>query len=126
MPAQPKVLYIDDEKTSLDVLKFGLEDKGYAVSTFLSGQEALDHLSKDEIPDVIIADLRMSPMNGFELYEQVKKNNKFINIPFFFLTGMDDHLAQKYGQTLGVDAYVTKPVDLDNLDAIIRRKISKK
>jgi CheY-like chemotaxis protein len=122
----PKIVYIDDEKSSLDVLKLGLEDKGYAVSTFLSGQEALDHLRKEESPDVIIADLRMSPMNGFELYELVKKDTRFAKIPFFFLTGMDDHLAQKYGQTLGVDAYVTKPVDLDNLDAIIRRKLQKK
>lgn len=122
----PKIYYIDDEKGALDALKLGLEDKGYEVSTFLNGHDALEHLQAEELPDVIIADLRMSPMNGFELYEQVKKNNRFLHVPFFFLTGMDDHLAQKYGQTLGVDAYVTKPVDLDNLDAIIRRKLQKK
>jgi CheY-like chemotaxis protein len=120
-----KILYIDDEKGALDVLKLGLENKGYEVFTCLSGQEALDHLQKEKTPDIIIADLRMSPMNGFDLFQQVKKDNRFLNVPFFLLTGMDDNLAQKFGQTLGVDAYVTKPVDLDNLDAIIRRKLQK-
>jgi DNA-binding response OmpR family regulator len=105
--------------------KIGLEDRGYTMLTAQSGDEALEML-KINTPDLIIADLRMQPMNGFDLYQNVRKNPSFAQIPFFFLTAVDDFLAQKYGQKLGVDAYITKPVDLDNLDAIISSKLSEK
>ncbi len=123
--ARFKVLYVDDEVEALSSLKMGLEDRGYDVLTAESGSEALKVL-KSNTPDVIIADLRMQPMNGFELFQEVKKNKKFLNIPFFFLTAVDDFLAQKYGKTLGVDAYITKPIDLDNLEAILKSKLAKK
>jgi len=117
-----RILYIDDEEEALSAMKIGLEDRGYEVTTALSGEDALGTLKK-QTPDVIITDLRMTPMNGFELFQQVKKIQKFKSIPFFFLTAVDDFLAQKYGQTLGVDAYITKPVDLDSIDTMIRQKI---
>ncbi len=119
---QTKILYVDDEQSALDVLKMGLGDKGYNVQTCLSGQDALEYM-KNTIPDLIIADLRMQPMNGFELFQNVKKLKNAAAVPFLFLTAVDDYLAQKYGQTLGVDAYVVKPYNLDNLEAIIRRKL---
>lgn len=117
-----RILYIDDEEEALSAMKIGLEDRGYEVTTALSGEDALGTLKK-QTPDVIITDLRMTPMNGFELFQQVKKIPKFKATPFFFLTAVDDFLAQKYGQTLGVDAYITKPVDLDSIDMIIRQKV---
>ncbi|MBI1802936.1 MAG: response regulator [Ignavibacteriae bacterium] len=118
------LLYVDDEQGALETLKMGLEAKGYAVLTAASGPDALD-LLKNQSPDIIVADLRMQPMNGFELYQAVKRDTKFARTPFLFLTAVDDFLAQKYGQTLGVDAYIVKPFDIDNLDSIIRRKLSK-
>jgi CheY-like chemotaxis protein len=117
-----RILYIDDEEEALSSMKIGLEERGYEVTTALSGEDALGTLKK-QTPDVIITDLRMTPMNGFELFQQVKKIPKFKSTPFFFLTAVDDFLAQKYGQTLGVDAYITKPVDLDSIDMMIRQKI---
>jgi response regulator RpfG family c-di-GMP phosphodiesterase len=123
--AKFKVLYVDDEVEALSSLKMGLEDRGYDVLTAESGSDALEVL-KSNTPDVIIADLRMQPMNGFELFQEVKKNKKFVHIPFFFLTAVDDFLAQKYGKTLGVDAYITKPIDLDQLELILKSKLGKK
>jgi CheY-like chemotaxis protein len=117
-----RILYIDDEEEALSAMKIGLEERGYEVTTAVSGEDALGTLKK-ETPDVIITDLRMTPMNGFELFQMVKKIPKFKATPFFFLTAVDDFLAQKYGQTLGVDAYITKPVDLDSIDTMIRKKI---
>lgn len=119
-----RILYIDDEEEALHSMKIGLEERGYEVDTAISGEAALNML-KNGNPDVIIADLRMTPMNGFELFQKVKKMTKFKTIPFFFLTAIDDFLAQKYGQTLGVDAYITKPVEIDNIDKMIRQKIKK-
>ena len=123
--AKKVILYVDDDHEVLQSFKIGLEDRGYSLLTAESGDEALD-LLKNQIPDLIIADLRMQPMNGFDLFQNVKKNPGLAHVPFFFLTAVDDFLAQKYGQKLGVDAYITKPVDLDNLDAIISSKLSEK
>ncbi len=122
---KPVILYVDDDHELLQAFKIGLEDRGYTILGAESGDEALLIL-KTNTPDLIIADLRMQPMNGFDLFQNVRKNAKHAKIPFFFLTAVDDFLAQKYGQKLGVDAYITKPVDLDNLDAIISTKLAEK
>lgn len=118
------ILYVDDEKDVLQSFKVGLEERGYTMLVAETGEDALD-LLKTHTPDLIIADLRMQPMNGFDLYQKVKKDHKLAKVPFFFLTAVDDFLAQKYGQKLGVDAYITKPVDMDSLDGMIRKTIGK-
>ena len=117
------ILFIDDEKDMLDSFSVGLTDRGYEIVTASTGAEALD-LLKSYTPDLIIADLRMQPMNGFDLFQEVKKSEKHMRVPFFFLTAVDDVLAQKYGQKLGVDLYITKPVDLDSLEMAIKNKLS--
>ena len=119
---RPTILYVDDEPDALSSMSTGLADRGYSVLTASSGEEALDIL-KTQQPDLVIADLRMQPMNGFELYQHVKKEARFAATPFFFLTAVDDFLAQKYGQTLGVDAYIVKPVDLEHLVKMIEGKL---
>ena len=121
--AKHLIIYVDDDREVLQSFKIGLEDRGYTMVTAESGEEGLE-LLKTHTPDLIIADLRMQPMNGFDFFQKVRKNAKFVNVPFFFLTAVDDFLAQKYGQKLGVDAYLTKPVDMDNLDALISSKLS--
>jgi DNA-binding response OmpR family regulator len=117
------ILFVDDEKDVLDSFSAGLNERGYDIVTASSGSEALE-LVTSYTPDLIIADLRMQPMNGFDLFQQIKKDAKLANVPFFFLTAVDDALAQKYGQKLGVDAYITKPVDLDKLDKLIKIRLS--
>jgi len=117
-----KLLYVDDEPDALQSMQIGLEDRDYEVFIAESGADAIKLLEGNK-PDVIIADLRMQPMNGFELFQEVRKNKNTNKIPFFFLTAVDDFLAQKYGQTLGVDAYITKPIDLDYLDSFIKQRL---
>ena len=119
------ILLVDDEKQLLDSFRVGLGAKGYDVITAMTGAEALEILNS-YTPDIIIADLRMKPMDGFDLFQQVKKNSALSNIPFFFLTAVNDYLAQKYGAKIGVDAYITKPVELDDLDAMIKGRLSGK
>jgi DNA-binding response OmpR family regulator len=119
------ILFVDDENDVLQSFKAGLEQRGYIMLIAENGDQALEILTT-HTPDLIIADLRMQPMNGFDLYQKVKKQSNLAGIPFFFLTAVDDFLAQKYGEKLGVDAYITKPVDLDNLVGIIRDKLRPK
>ena len=119
----PVILYVDDESDALKAVSMGLEERGFTMLTANTGQDALDML-KTSAPDVIMTDLRMLPMNGFELFQQIKKDPKHQNTPFIFLTAVNDSMAQKYGEKLGVDAYITKPVDLDELVLVIKNKLA--
>jgi CheY-like chemotaxis protein len=117
------ILYVDDEPDVLSSFKVGMEERGYVVLAAESGAEALELLERNT-PQVIITDLRMQPMNGFEFFQAVKKIPRFADTPFYFLTAVDEYLAQKYGTSLGVDAYLTKPVDLQMLDEQIQNRLS--
>jgi DNA-binding response OmpR family regulator len=117
-----KVLLVDDYVEALELMKIGLTERGYEVSIASSGEAGLK-LLRNLTPDIIISDLRMEPMNGFDFFHEVKKIPRLSNIPVFFLTAVDDVLAKKYGSSLGVDAYITKPTDVSTLDAIIRGKL---
>ena len=116
------IMCIDDDEDALKALTRALELRGYEVVATTSGEAALEGL-KTISPDLIITDLRMSPLNGFEVYVQVRKEQKHASVPFFFITAVDDDLARKYGHALGADAYIEKPVDLDTLDSAIRKKL---
>ncbi len=120
---QKVILCVDDEPDALEAIGFGLKDRGFRVLTALSGGEALDILKK-ETPDLILADLRMQPMNGFELIQAIKKKEKLKQVPVLILTAVNEPMAQKYGEKLGADAYITKPVDLDDLIAAINNKLA--
>ena len=122
---RPTVLLVDDEREFLAAVQLGLNDKGIDILVAEKALEGLDILTRTT-PDVIIADLRMQPVNGFEFYQKVKKMESARDIPFFFLTGMRDELSEKYGLTLGAEAYFIKPVDLDVLEKAIRKAVVKK
>lgn len=121
---RPLILYIDDDPEALNVLKIGLEDRGYTVLTALGGKEAYT-LLESHTPALIITDLRMTPVNGFDIFIELKKNTKYAATPFIFLTAVEDQLAQTYGRKLGVDAYFTKPVDIDALEAVVVARVPK-
>jgi DNA-binding response OmpR family regulator len=121
--ARPILLCIDDDPEALHVLKIGLEDRGYSVVTVGGAKEASVFL-ETTTPDLIITDLRMSPVNGFDLYVELRKAPAFAKIPFIFLTAVEHDFAQSYGKKLGVDAYLTKPIDLDRLHAVIGERLA--
>ncbi|MDP2208512.1 MAG: response regulator [Bacteroidota bacterium] len=116
------ILFVDDDADIRRAVSDGLTEKGYKVITADGGLTALN-LLETIIPNLIITDLRMEPMNGFDFYQTVKNNKKFQDIPCFFLTAISDPLAEKYSHDLGVDSYLIKPIDLDELDLVIRTKL---
>jgi DNA-binding response OmpR family regulator len=75
-------------------------------------------------PDLIITDLRMTPVNGFDLFVELRKSPALANVPVIFLTAVEHDFAQSYGKKLGVDAYMTKPIDLDRLHAVIGERLA--
>jgi two-component system NtrC family sensor kinase len=122
---KPLIFYVDDESDALIALKAGLEDRGYSVETAQTGELALEWLSRNQ-PSLILVDLRMQPMNGFEIFQKIRKNPQMAKTPVFFLTAVDDSLAKKFGKTLGVNAYITKPIDLTSLDSLIKEHLARK
>ena len=116
------VLLVDDEPSILRATSTGLQNRGFTVHTVDGADEALREIHKLN-PSIVVSDLVMPGTNGFELFQQIKKDGQFKSLPFVFLTGVDDYYAKKFGKDLGGAAYITKPVDLDELEQIIKEKI---
>jgi DNA-binding response OmpR family regulator len=117
------ILLVDDEPAVLTATKTGLIDRGFNVQA-VEGAEAAMKSIRTLKPSIIISDLVMPGTNGFELFEEVKK--EYTSIPFVFLTGIDDYYAKKFGKEIGGAAYITKPVDLDELETILREKLGER
>lgn len=119
------VLLVDDEPTILSTTKAELTDRGFTVKTVGGAEDAIKAIQSLK-PSIVISDLIMPGTNGFELFQEVKKEKEFTTLPFVFLTSVDDYYAKKFGKEIGGAAYVTKPVDIDELERIIRDKIGEK
>ena len=116
------VLLVDDDSSILNATRAGLTQRGFNVQT-VDGAEAAVKAIPALKPSIIVSDLVMPGTNGFELLQQVKQLSEFSSIPFIFLTGIDDYHAKKFGKQIGGAAYVTKPVDLDELEQLLKEKL---
>lgn len=116
------VLLVDDEPGMLKATQAGLAQRGFTVEAADGADAALTAI-KTLKPSIVVSDLVMPGTNGFELFQEVRKLADFRSIPFVFLTGIDDYHARKFGKEIGGAAYITKPVDLDELEQIIKEKI---
>ena len=111
-PLKPKskVMVVDDNVTNLTVAKKALS-KVYNVLPVTSGEMALSLLEKS-MPSLILLDIDMPGMDGFETIKNIKKNEKTKNIPVIFLTAMDDRASELEGLQLGAVDYITKPFSI--------------
>jgi len=116
------VLLVDDEPSILRATSTGLKNRGFTVHA-VDGADAAMREIRNLKPSIVVSDLVMPGTNGFELFQEIKKDGQFKSLPFVFLTGVDDYYAKKFGKELGGAAYITKPVDLDELEQIIKEKI---
>ncbi len=116
------ILLVDDEPATLDATRAGLVERGFTVQAAEGADAAMSALRALR-PSIIVSDLVMPGTNGFELFHRVRSESPYKSIPFVFLTGVDDYYAKKFGRDIGGAAYVTKPVDLDELEQIIKEKI---
>ena len=116
------VLLVDDEPAMLFATKAGLTERGFKVESAEGAEQAMTAIAKFK-PSLVVSDLVMPGTNGFELFQEVRKQADFKSLPFVFLTGIDDYYAKKFGKEIGGAAYITKPVDLDELEQIIKEKM---
>lgn len=123
----PVILFVDDQvslRSSVEVL---LRMEGFEVLLAASGQEALRQLEQaSPLPDLIISDVSMPHMSGFELFEAVRLRPEWFDIPFVFLTARNQSEDLRHGYTLGADDYLVKPFDQDHLLLIIRSKLKRR
>ncbi len=118
------ILLVDDNQDILYNIKLLLEAKEYRVLTTISGKQAIDILSNlDELPEVIISDIMMPGIDGYDFFEHVSHNTQWGHIPFLFLTAKSTPEDIRLGKILGVDDYITKPFNEEDLLATISGKI---
>jgi CheY-like chemotaxis protein len=111
------ILIIDDDPILVSNIAQIVEFEGYRAIVSLDGYEAIDSLQSRSV-DLILCDILMLPMSGFDILAAVKSNSKTRHIPFVFITGSEWNLDQ--AKTTGVVAYLKKPFTFDKLLEIIK------
>ena len=120
------LLVVDDNEDILFNLKILLEKMEYDVEAFTSGEQALKFLSSNDIiPEVIISDIMMPNMNGYEFFTTISAHSSLNRVPFLFLTAKSTSEDIRLGKLLGVDDYITKPFNVEDLIASISGKIAR-
>jgi two-component system, sensor histidine kinase and response regulator len=119
------ILVVDDEEINLDIIDDCLTPAGYKTMLVDHAVKAINVLKSGLKPDLIISDLNMPDMNGFQFYEEVQKLESLDLVPFVFLTSMYDEEYIRYGKELGADDYLKKPFKNPDLLACIRGKLRK-
>ncbi|HMF86852.1 MAG TPA: response regulator, partial [Gemmatimonadaceae bacterium] len=110
-PERPAcVLIVDDERANRDLLKVMLAPEGLLLLTASSGEEALALLAH-QAPDLILLDVMMPGMDGYEVAGKIKGNPATSSVPIIMVTAMDDHKARLLGLNAGVEDFLTKPLD---------------
>ena len=109
-----KILVVDDEPNIARILAYELKKENYTVLLANDGAEALE-ISKKELPDLIISDIMMPKMDGYELCRHLKENPTLKAIPFIFLTAKTGDENKVYGVSIGAQKYLIKPVNKDEL-----------
>jgi DNA-binding response OmpR family regulator len=118
------ILVVDDDPELLSVIKMFLETEGYLVYAAADGFEALKFL-QTQLVDLILADIAMPGMNGYQLFERVRENPQWALIPFLFLTARAMDSDIRFGKELGVDDYLVKPMKTQDLRASVKGKLKR-
>ncbi len=117
------ILCVEDDRECSELLREELEERGFKVILAYDGRQALSLLQESKV-DLIIADINMPEMSGFELLKELNKiSSDSATVPFIFLTGLSDRESALTGRTLGADDYLQKPVDFDILQTIIEARL---
>jgi len=117
-----KILVVDDEADFLHMVRSRLEAASYEVVTALDGEQGLQAALREK-PDLILLDVSMPVMNGFEALRQLRNDSKTRNIPVIMLTAQADSTAIMRSQDLKATDYFTKPFESEELLAFIQRYI---
>lgn len=124
MNLSKRLLIVDDEPNLLRAVAACLRGEGYEVDTAHSGEEALVHIAQ-RLPDLIVSDIRMPRMDGYAFARHLRGNPRTDLIPIVFLTAKAESSERIAGIRSGVDAYLTKPFEPDELIAVIENILAR-
>jgi two-component system, chemotaxis family, response regulator PixH len=117
------VLVVEDSLTETEVITRYLQQAGLAVVSVKSGEEAQSQLTNAQKPDLIILDVILPGQSGFELCRELKANPTTNQIPVVICSTKNTEVDKMWGNMLGADAYITKPVDQQELTQLIQQLI---
>jgi len=123
-PDRPKITLVDDDRDAREMFTQALEAAGFEVTAAANGLRLISSLHVDR-PDLILLDVLMSWIDGFELCRSIKKNEEYRDIPVIFVSARSAPAAIREGLAAGAVDYFVKPVDLDRLEARIREVLRK-
>ena len=115
-----KILAVDDEPNIVKLVQINLERQGYEVITARDGKEALDKV-EEERPDLVVLDVMMPYMDGFEVLQTMRRNPSTRDIPVIMLTAKAQDADVFRGWQSGVDCYLTKPFNPMELVSFVKR-----
>jgi DNA-binding response OmpR family regulator len=119
------ILFLEDEQELLFSVGNLLVDQGYNVIKAENAEQALLLMQKNT-PDLILADVKLPGMDGFDFIEAVRKQSSFAAVPVVFLTAFNNMDAMVYAKKVGVSEYITKPFDFEYLIARVRNLVPPK
>jgi DNA-binding response OmpR family regulator len=120
-----KILCIEDDLETSALIAEEFEERGYELIVAHDGQAGFSAVLKEQ-PDIVLCDVSMPVMGGFEVLDRLTAlAPRFAAMPFIFLTALGDRDSQLKGRRLGADDYVLKPIDFEILDSIIRGRLAK-
>jgi DNA-binding NarL/FixJ family response regulator len=119
-----KILCIEDDRETAALIAEELADRGFEVSLAYGGQEGLMAIMRTT-PDLVLCDISMPHMTGFEVLERLNEiAPRLGHVPFVFLTALADRENELKGRQLGADDYVSKPIDFDRLVFIVEARMA--
>lgn len=116
-----KILIIDDEKDIVDLLKYNLTKTGFDVVCAFDGEEGINKIN--EKPDLILLDVMMPKMNGYEVCSLIKNNIEYKDIPVIILTAKTSEIDETYGLNIGACDFITKPISINKIIARINSNL---
>jgi CheY-like chemotaxis protein len=117
-PDEPRILIVEDDDSAREALSDCLEMEGFRVASARNGKEALDYLHSSPLPKIILLDLYMPVMTGWEFREAQKKDAAIAGIPVVVVTAFGSGITKQ----IDADIIMHKPLDLDRLLSIIRER----
>ena len=122
--AKKSILVVDDEHDLLDLLEYNLKKEGFKVYLADNGEKGINLAQKHQ-PDLVLLDVMMPEMSGFEVCEALRQDANIKRLPIIFLTAKDDEASEVEGLTIGADDYITKPIStvklVTRIKALLRR-----
>jgi DNA-binding response OmpR family regulator len=118
-PRRPQIIIVDDDRDTREMLTLALDLEGFEVRTAANGLRLISAMHVDR-PDVILLDIMMSWIDGFELCRAIKQNPAFADIPVVFISARKSDEDERAGRAAGAIDYFSKPLDMERLVERIR------